>query len=297
LHRDLANAYYLAGYYEEAQKTLDPIIKSGQADEQSFQVMAASYLEQKEDRKAKNYLQKGLERYPHSGLLYNQQGKMQEALQNEEEALKSWLNGIEQDPAFHLNYYDAARTYMRSTKTVWAVIYGEIFLNMEQQTARANETRTMLVAAYKRLYNSFAVGEMPKYKGKDKSPGLTGFEGAVYNTYLKLSPVVSDGFNIENLVMLRTRFMIEWTEQHAKQYPFTLFKRQDDMLRNGYFDTYNQWLFGKAISPQEYDAWNKFHEKEMPAFEEWLKSHPYQALGADIYNKKDVSRIFPKKKD
>lgn len=297
LHRDLANAYYLAGYYEEAQKTLEPIIKSGQADEQSFQVMSASYLEQKEDKKARSYLQKGLERYPHSGMLYNQMGKMHEDLQKEEEALTNWLEGIEQDPAYHLNYYDAARTYMRTNKTVWAIIYGELFINLEQQTARANETRTMLLAAYKRLFNSFAVGDMPKYKSKEKISAPTGFEGAVYNTYLKLSPVVSDGFNIENLIMLRTRFMIEWGEENAARYPFTLFKRQDDMLRKGYFDTYNQWLFGKAISPQEYDAWNKFHVKEMPALEQWLAAHPYQPVRGDVYNRKEVDGIFDKQKN
>ncbi len=297
IHRDLANAYYLAGYYEEARNTLNPIIESGSADEQSFQIMAASYLEEKEDRKARNYIKKGLERYPHSGLLYNQLGKMYLELKKDEDALKTFLEGIEEDPIFHLNYYDAARTYMRTEKTVWAIIYAEIFINLEQQTARANETRGMLVAAYKRLYNSFAIGEMPKYDSRAKTPKPTGFEGAVYDTYLKLSPVVSDGISTENLIMLRTRFMMEWQANYAQRYPFTLFRRHDGMLRDGYFDTYNQWLFGKAISPQEYQAWNTFHAKEMPELERFMRGYPYSPVAADNYNKKEVKGIFMKEKN
>lgn len=297
LQRDLANAYYLSGLYEKAEKTMEPVIRSGQADEESYQVMAAIYLAQKEDKKARSTLQKGLERYKHSGILYHQLGKLHEELGDEEEALLSWLQGIEEDPAYHLNYYSAARAYMRTSKTLWAVLYAEIFINMEQQTARSNETRTMLVAAYKRLFNSFALGDIPTYKSKEKPELPTGFEGAVYNTFLQLSPVVTDGITTENLVMLRTRFIMDWTRQYAARYPFTLFRRQDDMIRNGYFDTYNQWLFGKVISMAEYEAWNTFHTKEMPEFELWLQQHPYMPVAADFHNRKEVKDIFDKKKD
>lgn len=297
LQKDLANAYYLSGYNEEAEKTLEPVIKSGQADEECYQIMAAALLADKEDRKAKNVLQKGMERYPHSGILFNQAGKMYEELQKEEDALKTWLQGIEADPAYHLNYYDAARTYMRTSKTVWAIIYAEIFVNLEQATPRSNETRQMLITAYRRLFNSFAIGEIPKFNSRDKADTPDGFEGAVYNTFLKLSPIVTDGFGMENLVMLRSRFMMDWTMSYTKTYPFTLFNRHDEMIRNGYFDTYNQWLFGRAISSTEYEAWNKFHPKEMPEFENWLKEHPYKPVGTDFYNNGVVTNIFDKKKD
>lgn len=297
LQRDLGQAYYLTGNYEEAEKTLNAIIKNGAADEETYTSMAESLLALKEFKKAKNMINDGLERFPHSGILYHGLGKLYEDDEAPKDALLSWLKGIEADPGYHLNYYEAARTYMTTSKTIWAILYGEIFLNLEQQTVRANETRTMLIAGYKRLFNSMAIGEARKFGSKKQYiPAFNGFEGAAYNTFMTLSPIVSDGINPENLTMLRTRFMMKWQKQYADQYPFSLFARQDEMLRNGYFDTYNQWLFGKAASMPEYEAWVKFHPEAIPDFEAWLQQHPFSPNAKDFYNNKEVEGIFPKKK-
>lgn len=294
LYRDLGQAYYVAGNYEDAIKTLEPIIKSGEADDQAYQALAASYAATDEKKKAKNMLTTGIDRFPHSGLLYHELGMLY--FDEPEHALKTWLEGIEADPAYHVNYYEAAQMYMQTNKPVWAVIYGEMFINMEQQTARSNETRSMLIAAYKRLFNILALDEVPKFGGSKKGNEPKTFETAVFNTYMKLSPVVTDGITTENLTMLRTRFMMEWTHQFAATYPFTLFRRYDAMLRNGYFDIYNEWLFGRAESMTEYETWKKFHPEAVPHFEEWLKQHPLQPTAEDFYNTKSTAGIFIKKK-
>jgi tetratricopeptide (TPR) repeat protein len=300
LYRDLGQAYYLAGEYDETHKILEPIIKSGEADAQSFQIAGSAYVAQKEKKKAKNILQKGLERYPHSGLLFHELGRMYEMDEQPVYALETWLDGIEADPAYHINYYEAARMYMGTQKPVWAVIYAEMFLNIEQQTPRANETRDMLLGAYQRLYKMLGTGEIPKFKGgnKQKLAATAGntFEEAVEHTYLKLSPVVSDGITTENLIMLRTRFLMEWMKAYAGKYPISLFNRLDDMLRNGYFDVYNQWVFGKIDNPQQFDAWKKFHPDAIPKLEAWLGEHPYRPVAADFYNSKKVDGIFIKEK-
>jgi tetratricopeptide (TPR) repeat protein len=298
VHRELGKAYSLAGAYEEAEKTLEPIIKSGDGDEQSYQALGACYAALKEKKKAKNIFEKGIERYPHSGILFHEWGKMYDDDNDQEEALTIWLRGIEADPAYHLNYYDAARTYMYTSKPVWAVLYGEIFINMEQQTPRANETRTMLLKAYGRLFRSVAITNLPKYDKKNEAGATnSGFEEAVFSTFSKLSPVVSDGITTENLTMLRTRFIMDWHHQkYYEKYPFTLFSRHSEMIRDGYFDIYNQWLFGKAENAQMFEAWNKFHADAMPDMEEWLKDNPFRATAADAYNTKEVKDIFLKKR-
>ena len=87
-------------------------MKSGEADEQTYQVMGAIQLASGDKKKARNTLQKGIERYPKSGILYHDLGKLYEEQDEMENALTAWLNGIEQDPAYHLNYYQAARSYL-----------------------------------------------------------------------------------------------------------------------------------------------------------------------------------------
>ena len=90
---------------------------------------------------------------------------------------------------------------------------------------------------------------LPKYdKKNDNTAATNGFEEAVFNTFIKLSPVVADGITTENLTMVRTRFLMDWYQQkYNEKYPFTLFSRQDRMTRDGYFDIYNQWMFGKLL--------------------------------------------------
>ncbi|MBN9483636.1 MAG: hypothetical protein BGO70_14225 [Bacteroidetes bacterium 43-93] len=298
LYNDLAQVYYLTGAYDDALEILEPILKNNDGDEQSYQVKAASLSAKKEFKKAKSTLQEAIKKYPHAGILYHDLGKLYEDDGANVYALESWLDGIEADPAFHINYYEAARTYMGTKKPVWAVLYAEMFLNIEQHTPRADETRDMLLGAYMRLFSQLGTQNVPKYKNKKTAVAGTpnNFEEAVNLTYLKLSPVVSDGINTENLTMLRTRFLMEWKKTYANKYPFSLFTRLDDMVRSGYFDIYNEWVFGKIDNFKEFDIWNKFHPEAIPKLENWLKTHPYRPVGSDCYNNKEVDDIFIKEK-
>ena len=117
LHRDLGRAYYLSGNSQQAEEILDPIIKSGEADEQTYQVMAAIQASSGEKKKAKATLQKGLDRFPKAGILYHDLGKLYEEQDEMVFALQTWLDGIQADPAYHVNYYEAARGYMIRTRS------------------------------------------------------------------------------------------------------------------------------------------------------------------------------------
>lgn len=295
LHRELAHTYYLVQGYEEAMTTLEPIIESNKADAETYSIMARCLIATGEDKKAKKLLKDAVDKLPNAGTLYHEMGQRYEAEGDIAGALQWWLQGIEKDPSYHLNYYEAARTYMSTKKTVWAILYAEMFINMEQQTPRSYDTRKMLLAAYAKLYNTLATGAIPKFGEKTNSKP-NNFESAVYDTYIQLAPVVSDGITTENLIMLRTRFIMDWTVKYAEKYPFSLYTRHDDMIRNGYFDAYNQWLFGKMENEQQFDAWVRFHKDALPGFETWLRNNRYQPVKRDSYNDKVVEGIFEKQK-
>ena len=295
LHRELAQAYYVAKGYEEALATLEPIVKQGKADAETYKIMGQSYMAMKDSKRAQKILRDGLTALPEAGTLYHQMGLMYEENGEQVYALETWLDGIQKDPGYHLNYYEAARTYMNTNKYVWAVLYGEMFVNIEQQTRRANDTRAMMLEAYRKMFSTLATGDIPKY-GSGKKQGPANFEQAVYDTYMKLSPIMSDGISTENLTMLRIRFIMDWTANYADKYPFSLFARNDDMIRSGYFDIYNQWLFGKAENAQQYEAWSKFHAEALPGLQTWLDRNRYIPVEKDFYNDKIVEGIFEKKK-
>lgn len=295
LYRDLGKAYYLSGDYKAAQNTLAPLLKSPEADDQSYQTMASCMSAAGDAKKAKKTLSDGIERFPQSGLLYHDLGKLYDDDNKPADALNTWLKGIKQAPEYHVNYYEAARTYMNTDDFIWTIIYGEIFLTIEHHTQRSDEMRRTVMEAYKKLFFTSPQEDVPTF-GSVPSAHTDNFADAVRSTLMKLSPVVLDGITTENLTMLRTRFVIDWMQQYNSRYPFALFNYQDKMIRDGYFDAYNEWLWGKIENPQWYDAWNKFHAGAMDQFETWMKQNPFHPLASEYYNNTDAARLFAKKK-
>lgn len=295
LYRDLANAFYLSGNYRRAESTINPLIESGRADATAYAIAASIQTALREDKKARKLLDKGLEKYPGSGFLFHEKGKYYEQQRDLPEALKTWLAGIAADPSYHVNYYEAARAYMQTEQPVWAMLYAEIFINLERYTPRSGETRKLMLAAYKRFYHTPDADAVPRFGKKPRKQPADDFEGAVSETLLRLAPVLADGVSTENLTMLRTRFCMDWMARHAQKYPFTLFNYWDDLLRAGHFDAYNQWVFGRAENQAQYDAWMKFHPEAMPAFEQYAAAHPLLPTASDAYNKAELKGIFLKR--
>ncbi len=294
LYRDLASAYLLSGNYNRAESTISSVIEKGEADAQSYAIASAIQTALKEDKKARRLLDKGIERYPASGFLFHEKGKYYEEQGELQDALKYWLEGIAADPAYHINYYDAARAYMQTSKPVWAILYGETFVNLERFTPRSNETRKLLLSAYRRFYATPDAADVPRFGKNASSAAPRSFEEAVSQTLLRLAPVVADGISTENLTMLRTRFTMDWMASGAAKYPFTLFNHWDDLLRAGHFDAYNQWLFGRAENGAQYEAWVKFHPEAVKNYEAYYGQHPLLPTAADAYNDGVLKGIFLK---
>lgn len=296
LHRDLAQGYIILRQYDEAYKTVEPIITQNDADEQTYYIAATALLAMGEKKKTKKVLEKGIKIFTHSGLLYHELGQYYEAGNELEYALDSWLRGIEEDPAYHLNYYEATRLYSITKRQLWAVLYGEIFINMERQTSRSIETRKLVLEGYTKIFASIGTGDVPRFGDYKYADDELNFEDAVMKTFMQLAPVVADGMTAENLTMLRSRFIMEWMNTYNAKFPFSLFTYQEKMMRDGQFDAYNQWLFGQAENTAQYNSWQQFHTNAIPAFNAWAAQNLFYNTSADFYNSKKYSGLFSKKR-
>ncbi len=290
LYRDLAQAYLLSGNPMRAEKVITPLIDKGQADAQGYVIAANAQTALKEDRKARKLLDEGMEKFPNSGYLYHERGRIAADAGDLLTAIRMYTGGMRVEPNYHLNYYDAARLYVKTEQPVWAIIYAEIFVNLERPTARSGETRKLLLAAYKHFFSQPDLKE-PRF-GRRSQSEPDNFADAVSSVLLRLAPVVADGISTENLTMLRTRFIIDWQAAYWDAYPFTLFRMHDDLLRAGHFDAYNQWLFGRAENPAQAEAWTKFHPDAIPQYEQYYQQHPLQLSASDAYNTDIPKRLF-----
>ena len=290
LYEGLGKALYLSGSYVEAVQTLRPFIDKPEASEEFYALLDASYISQEDIKRAREVLKKGLDHFPASGPLYHDLGDLYDREKKPEEALGAWVEGIHKDPAYALNYYDAARKYLDGGDMMPGLLYGEIYLNIAQDGSRADTLKKMLFTGYKNMFDNIAAAN-------NRPSNTTGsFIYAVKQIYLNLTPVVSDGITTENLTMVRTRFLMDWFAKYADKYPYSLFVYQDYLVKNGLFDIYNEWLFGKAESIVEYNAWNQFHPGEMDIFLKKNREHALFPVTADVYNDHGMDSMIRKKK-
>jgi tetratricopeptide (TPR) repeat protein len=280
----------LSGNYKDAVETLQPLMDKRETDEAFYDVLAASWAAQDDARKAKTVLKNGLQHFPASGLLYYDLGHLYDMEKKPEEALKAWEEGINANPGYARNYCNAAKKYLNSEDVMPGLLYGEIYLNIAQDTDDADTLKKMLFSGYKKMFDNIA---KPDRVEQSEQQEATAFMDAVKKTYAKLTPVVSDGVTTENLTMVRIRFLMDWYDTYGGKYPYSLFAYHDYLVRNGLFDIYNEWLFGKAESITEYKAWNQFHAGEMDIFLEKKAAHGLRPGQTDIYSSEGVA---PKRK-
>jgi tetratricopeptide (TPR) repeat protein len=295
IYRQLGEALYNVGDFDGAIHILHPLIAHSEGDAITYAILGASYAARGETHTGLTILSHGLEQFPHSGKIFHEKGKIYEKDSLPDKALISWTNGICEDPTFAENYKNAAISYLSGNKKIWGLLYGEIFTSITSDSAECALMRKLLWQGYKSFFLEIA-RNTPAFGSHPVKAKLQTFEEAIISTYIKLTPVVSDGITTENLTMIRTRFLMEWYRSgYATEFPFSLFEMQDTMLRNGKFDIYNEWMWGKVESEPEYIAWNTFHNGDLERFRKWQKLHPLQPILRDCYNDRPSGGMFKKR--
>lgn len=277
IQKDLVMAYYLGRDFANGKSAAEKLIDRDDADVQCFQLAGNIYKALEENKECEKVYKKGLKKFPNSGALYNELGELQWGKGNSE-AIEQWEKGIQNDPNYSGNYYNAARYYYITTDKVWALIYGEMFVNMESYSTRTAEIKSLLLDAYKKFFTSDAA--LSKVKPKDND-----FTKAITETFNKNAAVVTTGVTPETLVMLRTRFILDWFETNAARFPNRLFDHQRQLLQEGMFDAYNQWLFGAADNLAVYENWTKTHPDEYDQFTKLQRNKLFKVPQGQYYQK------------
>jgi tetratricopeptide (TPR) repeat protein len=202
LQKELALAYYFKRDYSKALDQIKLAMDNNDADVTTYQVAGNIYKALEEVKEADKMYKKALKKFPKSGALYSEYGELLWA-KKDYEAIEYWEKGIQADPSFAGNYYNAAVFHFYTKDKVWALIYGEIFVNMEYLTERATTIKKLLLDAYKeKLFNDADIMKDQKTKSD--------FAKAVLQTFNKQASLVNKGISTEVLTMIRTRFILDW---------------------------------------------------------------------------------------
>lgn len=274
--KDLGLNYYYYKDYKKCVEVLKPLFDRSNVDDQVFQIAGDAYWALDDAKGAEEIYRRGLKRLPNSGPLYNELGKVLWS-KGDLSAIKEWEKGIEADPGFAGNYYNASKYYYFTMDKVWSLIYGEIFINIDPKGANTPEIKNILFEGYKKLFTDANL----ERNNKDKSP----FGLAYLKTMNKQTMLVSGGINIQSLITIRTRFILEWDATYSKQFPSRLFQLHKQYIQEGLFDAYNYWVFANDQNMPAYKTWIEAHAKEYAALNRFVQDRVFKVPAGQYYHK------------
>jgi len=277
LQKDLVMSYFLKRDYRKALEGAEDLVGRNDADVATFQIAGNVYKALEEVKECEKMYKKAIKKFPKSGPLYSEYGELLWAIKDFS-AITQWEKGIDVDPNYSGNYYNAAMYYFYSKDKVWSLIYGEIFVNMESLSERGAAMKEQLLQMYKEKL--FADADLMKDEANNKNE----FAKAFLQTMNKQSSLASRGINTEVLIMIRTRFILDWYTNIGARFPYRLFEYQQQLIREGMFNAYNQWLFGATENLAAYETWTKNHAEEYNNFNNFLKSRIFRMPGNQHYN-------------
>jgi tetratricopeptide (TPR) repeat protein len=274
LQKDLSFTYYLQRNYSASVESGRKLIARDDADEQCYQILGMAYKAIDEKKEADKMYKQGIKKFPSSGELYNEYGEML-WVNRDAEAIRFWEKGIEVDPNYSSNYYNASKYYYYTYDKVWCLIYGEIFINMESYSRRTPEIKSLLVEGYKKLFTDLKSPKSQTGKNLFVSSYLTAMTDQSQSVILGVTP--------ESLSILRSKFILEWFEKFGDKFPFRLFEYQRQLLKDGLFDAYNEWAFGAAMGLASFQNWTTQHADDYNRFINFQKGRIFKLPAGQNY--------------
>jgi hypothetical protein len=193
------------------------------------------------------------------------------------DAIKWWEKGIEMDPNYSSNYYNACKYYYFTVDKVWSLIYGEIFVNLESYSKRTPEIKNILLEGYKKLFTDFKLQ-------KNQNAKTVLFVPTYLTVMNDQASTITPGITAESLTILRSKFVLEWFDKNAGKFPFRLFEYHRQLLKEGLFDAYNQWIFGAAQNLTDFQNWTNTHADEYNRFINFQKNRVFKVPTGQYYH-------------
>ncbi len=275
--RDLCFANYLKRDFSKAIEVGKELVEKPDADQQSFQVLGLAYKAIASYKECGKLYRTALHKFPNSGVIHNEYAELSAMDNDMDEAITEWEKGIEVDPTYSSNYYNATMYYARKNNWIRSILYGELFLNLESYSARTEEIKTQLAASYKSLLAPGAIQQLMNNKN------TSAFEKNVLEVLVKMTGNVKTNITAADISSIRTKFITGWMQEKQKQFPFRLFDHQQYLLNQGLFEAYNYWLMSTSLSADEYAAWQKNHAKETEGLKTFQESRVFKIPTGQYY--------------
>ncbi len=295
---EIGYAQYIKRDFKEALKTYKYVVYSyDNITDQCYQMLGNLYDINGKPKKALEIYDEGLKKFPKSGRLFLEKGVVYLVVKKYNEALSQFEIGIKADPNYPSNYYRAALIYCSSSESIWGMIYGEIFINLERGTRRTDEMSKVLYNTY---LNKMSVEGDTKTVSFSKNTTIyinpdnfdvekfkLPFNIGLYEPTMLLSISNSSKLDLEELNKIRTQFLNLYnTPENRKNYPNALFDHQLKMQEYGHLEAYNYWVLNMG-DEKAFDEWKSKNEDAWTMFLEWFLANPMKVDEKSIFHRVD----------
>jgi tetratricopeptide (TPR) repeat protein len=267
--------------YAEAAKQLEKWVNHPKNNAELFQLLGNTYYILNDKVKAMNTFDVGLSKFPKSGLLFAEKGKLVQET-DMGKALFYYEKGIEVDPNFDMNYFHAALLYFKQTESIKGILHGEIFMLL-------NRDSNFTAAMSELLYNAYKGSVIPNVEGKceyhfcnptrpDHLVDIDHIEHfpsfcILYSSLLNTSSPIVNVMNAANMVDMRIKALEAYYSHHFNEhYQEWVFDFQSIIKQAGHAEAYHHWVLMNG-SELEFLQWKENNEEKWIAFTEWFASH------------------------
>lgn len=297
---EIAYAYYLKKDYKEAVHVAEASLSHKNVIDRVYQLLGSIYDIQGNPDKAIETYTLGLKKFPNSGRLYLEAGVVEYARENFNQAITYWESGIKAEPTYSSNYYWLTKVFSRTDERIWALLYGEMFIDLELGSKRTEEISALLYENYQKSYVNLTdstgefqltkkgfqiVLENKKDVKKVKKKGLP-FEGTFATVYSFSALDFQNGINLETIYRARLNFVNNWFQKHHKNYPNKLLDYQKRMIEEGVFEAYCYYFISRG-DMDAFAVWQENNQEKFNVFADWIQNNPIRLESGDSYSRLD----------
>lgn len=295
---EIAYANYKKENYKEAIEILEKIVIDINAHVEYYRLLGNAYDMDGQPDRAIAYYGQGMIRFPEqAGRFYSESGAVELGRKNYDKAISYWEKGIKAEPYYSSNYYRLCNIYAMTDENIWTLFYGEMFMNLEMNTARTEEISKLLYDTYKKTYvsKSDTEGEFLLTKNttvyvdpneKIDNKNILNFE-LTYLTAYSASGDFLKGITIKNIYNTKKNLNSFWNEKgFNKQFPNKLLDFENKMIADNVFEAYVYWMLSEGNN-QEFLIWIEKNKDKFQSLVAWVKQNEIDLKPEYKYSRPD----------
>lgn len=296
---DIANCYYRMKNYTRSIERGMNIISRFPNYVDAYRIVGNSHDLNGNYEEGVNILMQGITKNPYEGELYLDLGIIEMLRHNYTLALKYWEQGIKAEPYLADNYYWVTTIYAKSNQKIWALLYGEHFLNIEKNSDRTVEVSKLLLNTYlnyiRELNGEATLVEInipnDNYQVNEFEQNFRHvFEIMQGNGLLNLSAISKSikgkPTYLRGLSEIRSSMIELWMQMYQNHTKVPLFNWLSQMQKAGYLESYSHWLMMSA-EPDYFIEWKTKSNVSYSNFLSWYYRNPLKLNVTSYFSRLD----------